>query len=592
MFVDLISRRVRICPLLAFLLVSTTAASLWGQFAVSNPVQFRVEGPSQRLEMVANSSRILTLDQEIPRALVNNTEVVRVIPLSPNQVQVSALQPGVTQVNLWDEAGDVHSVDVVVYGDARQLEMLIRSEFPHAALRVRPLESSVVLSGYVDRPEIVSRIIRLAEDYYPKVINNITVGGVQQVALHVKVMEVSRTKLRELGIDWAVFTESGGFGFQTLNKMLASDQDNPVPALVSTNAQTVAFGLVDPSNTSFYTFLDALRQNNLVKVLAEPTLITVSGRPAQFKSGGEFPFLVPQSLGTTTIEWKKFGTQVDFVPIVLGNGNIRLEVRPEVSELDETRGATLLDGTRVPGIRNRYADTAAELRAGQTLAIAGLLQTTVESELRGLPWLSDLPWVGAAFRRIKEKKNDIELLILVTPELVDAMESHEVPCVGPGESTASPNDVELYMRGYLEVPQCCPDNRCQDARNGLNPGAGAAPAGVMVTPPAPVVSPSGPAYSAAPNSGYRSVPSAPRSPAGAAWRGASGRASQRGQYLQGSNASRGYGPVQRSTYRTQQVAAPPRVPENNRFTSPNRSASAGRDVHRGLFGPSGYDKLD
>ena len=170
-------RRDRVYLLLALLFTPSLPAVALGQSVGPDPVQFRVEGPSQRLEMVANSSRILTLDKEVPRALVNNTEIVRVVPLSPNQVQVSALQPGVTQINLWDEAGDVHSVDVVVFGDARQLEMLIRSEFPHAALRVRPLASSVVLSGYVDRPEIVSRIIRLAEDYYPKVINNIIVGG-------------------------------------------------------------------------------------------------------------------------------------------------------------------------------------------------------------------------------------------------------------------------------------------------------------------------------------------------------------------------------------------------------------------------------
>ncbi|MEM7315802.1 MAG: pilus assembly protein N-terminal domain-containing protein, partial [Planctomycetota bacterium] len=169
-------------------------------------VDFHVGGPSQRLEMVVNTSRILTLDKEIPRVLVNNQDVLRVVPLAPTKVQVSALQPGVTQVNLWEKDGEVRTVDVVVFADARQLELVLQSEFPKAAIRVRPLASSVVLTGYVDRPEVVGRIVRIAEDYYPQVINNISVGGVQQVALHVRVMEVSRTKLRALGTDWGLLT--------------------------------------------------------------------------------------------------------------------------------------------------------------------------------------------------------------------------------------------------------------------------------------------------------------------------------------------------------------------------------------------------
>ena len=117
--------------------------------------------------MVVDTSRILTLDEEIPRVLVNNQALVKVVPLSPNKVQVSAVKPGVTQINLWGKSGDVRSVDVVVYADARQLELVLQSEFPDAAIRVRPLASSVILTGFVDRPEIVDRVVRIAEDYYP-----------------------------------------------------------------------------------------------------------------------------------------------------------------------------------------------------------------------------------------------------------------------------------------------------------------------------------------------------------------------------------------------------------------------------------------
>jgi pilus assembly protein CpaC len=180
-------------------------------------------------------------------------------------------------------------------------------------------------------------------------------------------------------------------------------------------------------------------------------LVTVSGRPASFTVGGEFPILVPAGLGTVSIEYKTFGTQVDFVPIVLGNGRIRLEVRPRVSELDAARGVTLNNST-VPALQVREVDTGVELRAGQTLALAGLVQNRIEVENKGLPILADLPYFGAPFRRVSEKNNEIELLIMVTPELVEAMEQHEVPPVGPGMHTISPSDHDLYWRGHLEVP--------------------------------------------------------------------------------------------------------------------------------------------
>src|SRR3972149_6853573 len=170
----------------------------------------------------------------------------------------------------------------------------------------------------------------LARDYSPKVINNITVGGVQQVLLKVKVMEISRTKLRRLGVDWAYLGGGGGFAVNSISEILSFDELGQV---VTNNNDTFAFGIVDRGNT-FFGLLQALEQRNIAKILAEPNIVAVSGRPAPFNVGGEFPIVVPQSLGTSSIEFKKFGTQVDFLPIVLGNGKIRLEVRPRVSSLD------------------------------------------------------------------------------------------------------------------------------------------------------------------------------------------------------------------------------------------------------------------
>jgi pilus assembly protein CpaC len=441
----------------------------------------RIRSASERQEMTVNTSRILTLDSNIPQAQVNNPEVLELTPLSPTEIQIFAKKPGVTQVNLWDENKQIYTVDVIVYGDANELAMVLQDAFPKASLVVKQVSNSVLISGYVDDPNDMASVVQIAEEYYPKVLNNMKVGGVHQVLLHVKVMEVSRTKLRTMGFDWAQV--SGGNIVTSLASGLILPGGVAAGGVATSGTESFFFSVVD-GGSSFFGVLEALRVNNLMKVLAEPTLVTVSGRPAFFQVGGEFPILVPQSLGTVSIEYKKFGTQVDFVPIVLGNGNIRLEVRPRVSEIDNTRGVTLPgSSTTVPGLRVREVDTGVEMMAGQTLAIAGLVQTRVETTNRGLPWVSDVPYLGVLFRRVHEENNEVELLILVTPELVEAIDADKVPPCGPGTQTVSPNDWELYMRGYMEVPNCCPTGP-------LPPTGMQAPPGMILdAPPEPVQAP-------------------------------------------------------------------------------------------------------
>jgi pilus assembly protein CpaC len=451
------------------------------------PITFKIQFANERLEMTVHSSRILTMDQKIPQAQVNNPDILELVMLSPNQVQLSAKAAGVTTVNLWGEDKKVSSVDVIVYGDTKALEVVLQTQFPTAALKVVPVGNDVMISGFVDQPEQIDRIIRVAEEYYPKVINNMTVGGVQQVLLRVKVMEVSRTKLRNLGFDWALITDSSVITSGVTG--LISDFNptqliSPGQAFRTGSPGTFSFGVVNGSN-AFFGVLNALRQDELLKILSEPTLVANSGRAASFNSGGEIPVPEPQSLGTISISWKKYGTQVDFVPIVLGNGKIRLEVRPRISELDQAHSTTVA-GTTVPGILLRETDTAVEMQAGQTLAIAGLVQTVIESENRGLPWIGDVPYLGAVFSSKRENRNDIELLIMVTPELVDAVDACEVPPCGPGMQTCSPSDWEFYMKGHLEVP-CGPKCGCRqpcgpDGAPANGPGVAPPPDGMMPAP--------------------------------------------------------------------------------------------------------------
>lgn len=471
----LVAFSVAFFAICAMSLVPAVALAQSGQ-----PLLFHVGAASQKLEMTVNSSRILTTEKKVPQVQVNNPDLLELTPLSATQVQVHAKKAGVTQVNLWDEDNQIKTVDVIIFGDAQELNMVLRTAFPRSSLRVIPLANSAILSGYVDRAEDVDRIVKIAEDFYPKIINAITVGGVQQVLLEVKVAEVSRTRLRNCGFDWADFA-SGFNGVQTVSGLISAA--STTAGVSSSGNETFSFGIID-ANNSFFGLIQFLRQNDLAKVLAEPKLVTVSGRPAFFNAGGEFPILVPQSLGTVSVQFRRFGTQVDFVPIVLGNGAIRLEVRPRVSEIDTSRSVTI-GGNTIPGLRVREIDTGAELRAGQTLAIAGLVQERVEAQTRGIPLLMDVPGLGMLFSRVHEQVNEIELLILVTPHLVDAMDPHEVPPCAPGTMTDSPSDCELYVNRFIEVPRCCPrqpvDPGSMQSAAGM--GAPSVGSGMLVLPP-------------------------------------------------------------------------------------------------------------
>ncbi len=458
------------------------------------PIVFHVEAPNQQLQMTVNTSRILKLGQKMNQAQVNNPDLLDLALLSPSEIQVTAKAAGVTQVNLWGEDKQIYTIDVIVVGDARELDILLRTQFPTASLRVIPVKDSIMISGYVDKNEQVNLIVLLAEQYYPKVINAITVSGVQQVLLHVKVMEVSRTKLRALGFDFAKLTGNNMI-YSGISGLLQWTTEEGVIEYTRGASETFDFLVVD-SNSSFFGVLEALREDKLMKILAEPTVVAVNGRPASFVVGGETPVPVPQSLGTISIEYKKFGTQVDFVPIVLGDGRIRLDVKPRVSEIDNSVGLTLNDIT-VPGFRVREVNTEVELQAGQTLAIAGLIQSRDESVFRGLPWISEVPYLGALFRRVRYQRNEVELLILVTPELVEGMDAHEVPPFGPGMQTASPSDWELFMKGQIEVPNSWPGSV---ARQPLPGAVGVSEAvisseeGMMIQPemipaPSPMASP-------------------------------------------------------------------------------------------------------
>lgn len=426
----------------------------------------QIKSQDERIQLVTGTTRTIELPVAIHELLPGDRQVIDVEPIGKRQIRIKAKEPGVTQIDLWDADNNEYNVEVLVIGDARKLKATLELLFPDSSIRVTPLERSVVLWGYVNSSEQLDLIVRVAQDYYPTVINNIKVGGSQTVLLEVKIIEVSRTKLRKLGYDMALFTGDDGVIQNAAGFVNSASIDLPIEggftSGVAAASVTYPFAITNNS-TQYVGFLDALRQYNVAKILSEPNLVAESGRAASFGSGGEFPILIPQSLGTNSIEYREFGTRVDFVPIVKGNGYIRLEVYPVVSEIDAGRSVTL-GANEVPALRTRYANTAVTMKNGQTLAIAGLMQNRIEGVNTGTPWLADMPLIGAAFRRVEYQENEIELLILVTPHLVAAMDSHEVPEGGPGRFTGVPSDPELYKYGLLEVPFCCQDGSCRSCR--------------------------------------------------------------------------------------------------------------------------------
>jgi len=448
------------------LVTAALPSSGWSQQQQTlTSANFEVTQPVQPLEMLVKSSRIIRTQNRIPRFQVHNEELIAATPVAENEIQLYAKAPGTTQINLWDTDERQYTVDVTVVADARMVEGVLSSQLVFASLRVTPLGEGAVISGTVTSVEDVDLAMAIAEQFYPKVINNIKVVGVQQVLLHTKIMEVSRTKLRDLGIDWQLDGTklSIGSGIGNLGDGILGQ-----PPVAGSNAtSTLVSG-------DFSGLLAALRRDNLLKLLAEPTVVATHGRPARFNVGGKIPYVIPSGNNTVTVAYEEYGTSVDFVPFVIGPGRIRLEVRPEVSEPDSAL-SIVGGGINVTAFTTRYVETSVEMQAGQTFAIAGLLQSRTESTTQKVPLLGEMPYVGSLFRRVRDRRNDVELLITVTPEFVGPMDPHEVPCGGPGLSTTDPTDKELYMKGYMEVPNLFGDCGCLLGESGpsfdLGPGA-------------------------------------------------------------------------------------------------------------------------
>ena len=417
--------------------------------------------PTKKISLSVGKSTVVDSADPIKRVSVAAPEIADTVVLSARQIYVTAKSSGLTTITLWSDANRVSAVfDVEVLPDVAALKEKIHQVFPNEKdIKVLGTHESITLSGTVSSAGNLTQIVRLAEAYAPldkqsgkpKLLNLVDVGGVHQVMLEVRVAEMSRSLLRRLGVNFSYLSDSGtNFGISLLNNLtrLPSAGWPGNPLTVGDNINW-AFRFTGAGAT-WTGFIDALKENGLTKVLAEPTLITLSGRSASFLAGGEFPIPVPQATGgstTITIEYKTFGVGLNFTPTVLSNGKISMAVNPEVSDLDFTR-AVAVQGFLIPSVNTRRVSTVIELGDGQSFAVAGLLKDDVREDVKKFPVLGDIPVLGALFRSTSFQKNETELIVIVTPHLVKPLDMAKQTL--PTDAFIEPDDFEFYLLGATE----------------------------------------------------------------------------------------------------------------------------------------------
>jgi pilus assembly protein CpaC len=381
--------------------------------------------------------------------VVGDPEVADVMPLTDRTMYVLGKKLGTTNVAIYDPGKSlVGVIEVEVGYNTPRLAADVAQSFPGEHTRISSANGRTVLSGTMRDSVSAARAVSLAKQYGPEVLNDLKVKGPQQVMLEVRFVEASRNAGKEIGVNWqAVGRNFGDPSRAALN--FASQLGASTLGSGATPFGTI-IGRVLSSGVQADVLIRALEDRGLVRRLAEPNLIALSGEKASFLAGGEFPIPVAGSFQQITVEYKKFGVGLTFLPTVLANGVINLKIEPEVSHIDQTN--SIRTGVvAIPAITVRRASTTIELRDGQSFAIAGLLQSVTTDTQQQLPWLADVPILGALFRSASFEKNETDLAIIVTPRLVKPAK--------PGQKLRSPlddalpaSDADLFLTGKQEIP--------------------------------------------------------------------------------------------------------------------------------------------
>jgi pilus assembly protein CpaC len=462
-------------------------------------------------------SVVLDLSGPANRVSIGNPDIADILILRANQLYVLGKDLGTTNVILWDDEDNlVGNVSVEVTHDLENLKQKLQEMLPSEPIEVHSVQRSIALRGTVSSMASMQAALDMAEGYLAQIatgadtqvfeqqsgssqrddravgsiINMMQVGGAQQVMLEVKVAEIARQELKRLSVqfnamgigagNWNLGGVNGGASFPQVDFEPISITD-PVSGLITQlpGGRRPVFNEVAPwgpaisefspnpmsiqnqglwgsfltNSTLFNLAIDAAKENGLAKILAEPTLTTLTGEEAEFLSGGEFPIPVPQGVQGITVEFREFGVELRFLPVVLGSGNINVKLNIAVSELINSNSVGVrAEGTTasfiVPSLSKRSASATVELQEGQTIAIAGLINENLREVVTKFPGLGELPVLGALFRSQEFINNESELVIIVTPHLAKPMREEDI--ILPTDNFIEPTDTDFYLFGRLE----------------------------------------------------------------------------------------------------------------------------------------------
>lgn len=392
------------------------------------------------VHLALNKSMVVNLTDEVKDVMVSNPQVADAVIRTNRKIYVIGMSVGETNVFLFGDGGrQLAQFELVVARDTLGLEQTIAGVIPGARVKAQTLGDSVVLSGTVPSAEAAAKAGEIAGKFLGdanKVVNSLSIQGSDQVNLRVVIAEVQRNTARQLGVDFSFTANAGGVVFNPVFS-------NPFGVAGSALTDTA----LNISASDFSATVRALEQDGVLKTLAEPNLTAVSGESANFLVGGEFPVVSGiDDNGRVTYTFKSYGVGLDFTPVVLSPGRISLKIKTEISEIDNTNKLTVSSTTgdvAILGFKTRRAETVVELPSGGSLAIGGLVKDDVRQSIAGVPGLMDLPILGALFKSRDFQRQQTELVIFVTPFVVDPVATSQLS--QPGRNLSFTSDAQGYF---------------------------------------------------------------------------------------------------------------------------------------------------
>ena len=409
------------------------------------------KGTNAALHVPMNRAVVVESDIPFAELSIANPGIADISSLSDRTIYVLGKSPGLTTLTLLDASGQlITNVDVRVAADVSEFKERLRQILPGEKIEVRTANDGIVLSGIVSSTQRLQRALDLAERYAPERVSNLmSVGGIQQVMLKVRFAEMQRNVSKSLSSSLSLNGTIGGTGINggtgTTNTSVgvANALGGNVPAS-NQNAGAVLFGF-NAGSTQVGILLEALEQKGVVRFLAEPNLVALSGQEARFLAGGEYPVPVAQRNDRITVEFKPFGVELSFIPRVVDKDLINLELKASVSAIDPTNSLSLSNGIEIAAFTRRETSSTVEMRDGESFAIAGLLTDDFTDNTSQLPWIGDVPVLGALFRSADYQRNQTELVIIVTAHLVSPTRGDALAL--PTDRIRPPTEKDLFLYG-------------------------------------------------------------------------------------------------------------------------------------------------